>query len=108
MYNIVLGEFHPSTICVDRPRFEDSLSGLESLFDPEFASESLKDYIETYARTDEIMPEDKTIGFVVFNLQKKVLSISMSKISAEERVFLANITDRFKQAGFNCDLDFPN
>ena len=54
------------------------------------------------------MPEDKTIGFVVFNLQKKVLSISMSKISAEERVFLANITDRFKQAGFNCDLDFPN
>lgn len=107
MYNIIMGEFHPSMICVDRGRFIESLSNLDSLFVSEFADEALRDYIESYARTDEVMPEDKTIGFVVFNLQKKVVSISMNTVSDSERKRIQDLTNEFGHSGFKCELDLP-
>lgn len=106
MYNIVMGEFHPSTICVDRTRFADSLSGLKDLFVPEeFATEALRDYIEAYARTDEVMPEDKTIGFVVFNLQKRIVSVSLNDIKELEKKSFDELTAKLAESGFKCELD---
>ena len=107
MYNIVLGDFHPSTICVERSRFTDSLDGLISLTDPEYAQDSLKEYIEEYARTDEIMPEDKTIGFVVFNLQKKIASVSLSKVDDAEISTLKHLEEKLTGMGFGFELDGP-
>ena len=107
MYNIVLGEFHPSTICVERSKFTDSLKDIISLTDIETSTESLQEYISNYARIDEIKPDDKTIGFVVFNLQKKVLSISLALVNESENAAIATVSDQIKQTGFNVDLDLP-
>ena len=94
MYNVVLGDFHPSTICVERSGFPKSLNGLLSLTNPEYADESLKEYIEEYARTDEIMPQDKTIGFVVFNLQKRIVSVSLSSLNEAEDSALKKLREK--------------
>ncbi len=106
MYNIVLGDFHPSTICVERERFSDSLMELPSLVG-DYPTEALKDYIESFARTDEILPTDKTIGFVVFNLQKKVLTVSLSVIDSEERETMKKLDESFSKLGFKFELDAP-
>ncbi|MGC8515019.1 MAG: TA0956 family protein [Thermoplasmata archaeon] len=108
MYNVVLGDFHPSTICVERSRFPGSLNALLSLTNPEYAEESLKEYIEEYARTDEIMPEDKTVGFVVFNLQKRIVSVSLSSINASEDAALKKLREKLEGIGFVFELDGPS
>jgi hypothetical protein len=107
MYNVVLGDFHPSTICVERSIFPTTLNGLLSLTDPEYAEESLKEYIEKYARTDEIMPQDKTIGFVIFNLQKRIASVSLSTINESEESALENLRENLEKRGFVFELDGP-
>ena len=107
MYNIVLGEFHPSTICVERSKFNDSLKDIISLTDVETSTESLQEYITNYARTDEIKPDDKTIGFVVFNLQKRVLSISLASLDLETSAVISSLKDQIQEFGFNVELDLP-
>jgi hypothetical protein len=107
MYNVVLGDFHPSTICVERSNFPESLAGVISLTNPEYAEESLKEYIEEYARTNEIMPQDKTIGFVVFNLQKKIVSVSLSSMNNEEDSALKKLKEKIEGMGFVFELDGP-
>lgn len=108
MYNVVLGDFHPSTICVERSGFPKSLDGLLSLTNPEYADESLKEYIEEYARTDEIMPQDKTIGFVVFNLQKRIISVSLSSLNEAEDSALKKLREKMEAIGFVFELDAPS
>jgi len=108
MYNVVLGDFHPSTICVERSIFPESLNGLISLTDPEYAEDSLKEYIEEYARTDEIMPEDKTVGFVIFNLQKRIASVSLSSINDAEESALKKLREKLESIGFGFELDGPS
>ena len=108
MYNIVLGEFHPSTICVERSKFNDSLKDIISLTDVETSSESLQEYISNYARTDEIKPDDKTIGFVVFNLQKKVLSVSLASLDSQENMVISSLKDQIQKIGFKVELDLPD
>ncbi len=107
MFNMVLGDFHPSTICVERSGFPASLKGLLSLASSEYVEESLKEYIEEYARTDEILPEDRTIGFVVFNLPKKVASVSISTMNEEEASTLNELKGSLTELGFKFELDAP-
>lgn len=108
MFNMVLGDFHPSTICVERSRFPASLIGLLSVTSAEYAQESLKEYIEEYARTDEILPEDRTIGFVVFNLPKKVASVSISTVNEKEASTLNELKEKLTAIGFKFELDGPD
>ncbi|EQD44687.1 hypothetical protein B1B_13423 [mine drainage metagenome] len=107
MFNMVLGDFHPSTICVGRSNFPASLKGLLSLTNGEYAEESLKEYIEEYARTDEILPEDRTIGFVVFNLPKKVASVSISTMNEKEASTMNELKGSLTVLGFKFELDGP-
>ena len=78
-----------------------------TLTDVETSTESLQEYISNYARTDEIKPDDKTIGFVVFNLQKKVLSISLAAIDLEMSAVISSLKDQIQEFGFKVELDLP-
>ena len=85
MYNLKMSETHPSTICVLASKFEDSFEDLIEVLTSPLPDESLEEFIESYARTDEIMPEDKTIGFVIINKEKKVASLNFSEKYFDEK-----------------------
>lgn len=108
MFNITMGEYHPSTICVEMTKLDDSLRGLIDVANSDYPEESMAEYIEEYARSDEIQPTDRTLGFVVLNREKKVVSLSFSEMQSEIREGVENALDEFKKNGFQIDLDLPN
>jgi hypothetical protein len=105
MYNISLGDFHPSTICVELSRLEDSLKEAPELLVSEYPQESVSEFIEKFARTSQIMPEDKTIGFIVINRKNMTISISATRISAELKTRITPILDRCQNMGINTEFD---
>lgn len=105
MYNISLGEFHPSTICVELSGLESSLSEASDLLNTDYPQESVKDFIEKFARTSEIMPDDKTVGFIIINKKNRMISISATKIPESLKDSIRVIFERYKEAGFNTEFD---
>jgi hypothetical protein len=105
MYNLKLSETHPSTICVLASRFEDSLKDLIEVLTSPLPVESLEEYIEEYARTDEIMPEDKTIGFVIINKEKKVASLNFNEKNRNYDE-IQKILEKYKDLGFKTEVEY--
>ncbi len=103
MYNLKMSETHPSTICVLASRFKDSFKDLIEVLTSPLPDESLEEYIEEYARTDEIMPEDKTIGFVIINKEKKVASLNFNEKSADDTE-IQEILEKYKEMGYRTEL----
>lgn len=107
MYNIVMGGQHPSTVCVELDKLPDSLAALKDIISSEFIEEEMMEFIGEFARTDEIMPEDRTLGFVIVNSDKHVLSVSMSEVSSDLRSDIEKIGGDYRNSGFKVDLDLP-
>lgn len=107
MFNITLGDFHPSTICIEMHRLKDSLEGLIEVTQSEYPEESMAEYIEEYARSDEIQPTDRTLGFVVLNRAKKVVALSFSEMSPEIRSGVEEALEKYKSGGFEVEVDIP-
>ena len=105
MYNLKMSETHPSTICVLASKFEDSFNDLIEVLTSPLPVESLEEYIESYARTDEIMPEDKTIGFVIINKEKKVASLNFNEKYFDEKKLDA-ILDKYRELGFKTEVEY--
>jgi hypothetical protein len=105
MYNLKMSETHPSTICVLASRFEDSFKGLIEVLTSPLPVESLEEFIEEYARTDEIMPEDKTIGFVIINKEKKVASLNFNERSLNNAEIETTL-QKYRDLGFKTELEY--
>lgn len=108
MFNITMGEYHPSTICIEISKLKDSLAGLIDVTNSEYPEESMAEYIEEYARSDEVRPTDRTLGFVVLNRSKKVISLSFSEIDPSVIDSLKNVIKDYEREGFQVELDLPN
>ena len=102
---MVVGEQHPSTICVELSKLPDSLISLLDLMTSSYMDEELMEFIESYARKEEVMPDDRTVGFVVANASKKAISISMNKISPELHRRIEEISESFREKDFTVELD---
>lgn len=107
MYNVTVGSIHPSVICVEISNLLPSLESLRELLTSEYIEEGLQEFIENFARTDEVMPTDKTVGFVVVNSNKKVISLSFSSINDEIRDGLKSASATFNEIGYRSELDLP-
>lgn len=107
MFNVTMGEYHPSTICIEMSRLKDSLSELIEVTRSDYPEESMAEYIEEFARSDEIQPTDRTLGFVVLNKAKKVISLSFSEMNGDTRKDLDNVMNLYKDDGFQVELDLP-
>lgn len=105
MYNITVGSIHPSVICVEISNLAASLTDMRDLLSTDYIEDGLKEFIGTYARTDEIMPTDKTVGFVVLNTTKKIISLSFSSLEPAMKTELQKITDSYREIGYSADLD---
>ncbi len=105
MYNITVGDRHPAVICVELSNVARSLRALADVLSSEYVEEELQEFIEGFSRTDEVMPEDKTVGFVVVNSKKRVLSLSFSSISNELASELRANADSFRKIGYEVQLD---
>nr|2JMK_A Chain A, Hypothetical protein Ta0956 [Thermoplasma acidophilum] len=104
MYNISMAGSHPTTICVVMDRFLESFSELYDIID-ENDTDVMMDFISRFARTDEIMPEDKTVGFVVVNADKKLMSVSFSDIDENMKKVIKATAEKFKNKGFKVETD---
>lgn len=107
MYNIVMGGQHPSTVCVEISKLPESLKSLRTIINSEFMKDEMMEFINEFARTEEIMPDDRTLGFIIVNSDKLVLSISMSQTDPDLGKTLRDISDEYRRAGFRVDLDLP-
>lgn len=106
MYNITVGGMHPSTICVEMKKFSASLrGGLLDVLTSEYPEESMSEFIQNFARTDEVMPEDRTLGFVVANRDRKVVALSFSHLPDEVMREVESIAGRFRDSGFQVEID---
>jgi hypothetical protein len=108
MYNLKMSETHPSTICVLLDNFMDSLNDMVDVVTSPLPDESLAEYIEQYARTDEIMPDDRTVGFVIINKDKKVISLTFSDLSGIKKDEINNIIDKYKELGYKTEIEYPD
>ncbi len=105
MYNIAIKGRHPAVICVELSRLPDSLLSLPQILSSEYVEESLQEFIETYARTDEVKPDDKTVGFVVVNSEKKIISLSFSAVDSNILSSIRAAADEFRKISYTVDLD---
>ncbi|QRF74724.1 Thermoplasma acidophilum protein [Thermoplasmatales archaeon] len=105
MYNISLDGFHPSTICVELSNLQPSLQEASELLLSEYPEETVKDFIEKFARTTEIMPDDRTVGFIIINKKSRMISISVAKIPEGTRQAIMQIFSKYKEAGINTEID---
>ena len=108
MFNITMGDYHPSTICVEMSRLKDSLSGLIEVTKSDYPEESMAEYIEEFARSDEIQPTDRTLGFVFLNKAKKVVSLSFSEMNGDTKEEIDKVMNSYRSEGFQVELDLPN
>lgn len=107
MYNITVGAIHPSVICVELSSLLPSLDSLRDLLNTEYVEEGLQEFIEEFARTDEVLPTDKTLGFVVVNSNKRIISFSFSSVNGETREKLLGMGEKFQEIGYKADIDIP-
>ncbi|WMT55658.1 TA0956 family protein [Acidiplasma sp.] len=106
MYNLKLKNVHPSTICVLLSKFEDSFNALLDVITSPLPEDSLEEFIEGYARTDEIMPEDKTIGFIIINKEKKVVSLTFTQNTGIVRQNVEKILEKYKKLGYKTEVEY--
>ncbi|KAA8923191.1 TA0956 family protein [Thermoplasma sp.] len=104
MYNISMAGSHPTTICVVMEKFLESFSELYEIVD-EDDPDIMMDFISKFARTDEIMPDDKTVGFVVINADKRLMSVSFSDIDENMKRVIKATAEKFKNKGFKVETD---
>ncbi|WP_010917359.1 TA0956 family protein [Thermoplasma volcanium] len=104
MYNISIENLHPTTICVVMDKFLDSFAELLGVLEDQDQDE-LMDFISRYARTDEIRPEDKTVGFVVINSAKKMMSVSFSDIDENVKEKIREIIKPYRDSGYSVEAD---
>lgn len=107
MYNITIGAVHPSVICVELSNLLPSLHSLRELLQTEYVEEGLQEFIEEFARTDEVLPTDKTLGFVVVNSNKRMVSFSFSSVDPQTKTELLDAGQRFQDIGYAADIDIP-
>ncbi|MCW6169696.1 MAG: TA0956 family protein [Thermoplasmatales archaeon] len=105
MFNLAIGSMHPSVICVELSKFTDSLNSLKEVLGSPYPEEELTEFIETYARTDEILPSDKTVGFVIASSTKKIVSFSFSKLSEDLKKELDASSQSFEKIGYSVEID---
>ena len=105
IYNISVPKRHPSSICVELPRLAESLKGIGELFSPVAQDEALMEFIGDFSRTDEIKPEDRTIGFVVVNVEKRKIAISISDPSGRLAPEVNAAADRLRTLGIETEID---
>ncbi|MHB1439862.1 MAG: TA0956 family protein [Cuniculiplasma sp.] len=105
MYNLTLEGSHPSTICVEISKLRPSLESLYEMLDSEYVDEYLSDFISEYARTDEIMPEDHTLGFVVINAPKKHVSFAFNGLKENYLEELREMGEKIRSKGYTVDYD---
>jgi Thermoplasma acidophilum protein TA0956. len=105
MYNLTMEGSHPSTICVVLRHLPDSMRALKGMFGSEYMDEMLQEFISEYARTDEIMPDDRTVGFVVVNIPKKQVSIAFNHLEKNIEKELREISNSMEDLGFKVDFD---
>ncbi len=106
MYNVTMEGSHPSTICIEISKLPNSLKSLTDMIGSEYMDEMMSEFIKEFARTDEIMPEDRTLGFVVFNGPKKQVSIAFSRISDSLKKELRESGKKIESTGFKVEYDF--
>ena len=106
MYNIAIKGMHPAVICVELSKLLDSLGALSQVLSSDYIEESLQEFIESYSRTDEVMPDDKTVGFVVVNSERKIISLSFSSIDEELARSLKAAGDKFRKIAYTVEFDF--
>jgi hypothetical protein len=96
---------HPSTICVELPKLIDSINALSDMLGSEYMGEYLADFITDYARSDEIMPDDKTVGFVVLNTAKKKVALAFNDIDKELKEKIQVSGKTFENKGYSVEYD---
>ncbi|MCL4342139.1 MAG: TA0956 family protein [Candidatus Thermoplasmatota archaeon] len=105
MFNITIGGIHPSIVCIDIKKIGESCDSLIETLNSGYPEEGLKEFIESFARTDEIMPKDKTLGFVVVNSDRKYISLSFANLSNEHFDLISKKAEAFRKAGFTVEED---
>ncbi|MHB8371194.1 MAG: TA0956 family protein [Thermoplasmataceae archaeon] len=105
MYNISIGGYHPSTICIAIDFLPESLSSIFEVLMSPLIQESMSEFIQSFARTDEIMPSDRTLGFVIINSSKKVISLSFSELRSDLLKKCETVLERFRNSGFSVETD---
>ena len=105
MYNLTLDGSHPSTICVEISNLRPSLESLYEMLDSEYLSEYLSDFISDFSRTDEIMSEDHTLGFVIINSKKKHLSFAFNGLKENYIKDIREIGTKIQQKGYTVEYD---
>lgn len=105
MYNITLRGRHPAVICVEISKLVDSLKAFPSILSSDYIEEGVQEFIEQYSRTEEVMPDDKTVGFVVVNSEKKVISLSFTSLDQNMVKELESAMDGFRKIGYSVDMD---
>lgn len=105
IYNISVPQRHPSSICVELSRLVESLKGVSGLFSTVAQDEALMEFIGDFSRTDEIKPEDRTIGFVVVNVEKRKIAISISDPSGRLAPDVNAAAGRLRALGIETEVD---
>ena len=105
MYNITFQGYHPSTICVVIDSLPASLELFKDVINSPLIQDSMNEFIEEFARTDEIMPSDRTLGFVIINSSKKVISFSFSELPREIMDACERSLSDFRKAGYEVEID---
>ncbi|MHB1493308.1 MAG: TA0956 family protein [Thermoplasmataceae archaeon] len=105
MYNISVKGYHPSTICVIIDSLPDSLASVIDVIQSPLIQDSMGEFIQDFARTDEIMPSDRTLGFVVINSDRKVVSFSFSELRKSIFDKCEKTLDDFRKKGFTVEID---
>lgn len=105
MYNLTMEGSHPSTICVELNNLPNSMKALQGMVDSEYMDEMLQEFITEYARTDEIMPDDRTVGFVVVNIPKKQISLAFNHLEKSTENELREISRTMEEKGFKVEFD---
>ncbi len=105
IYNVSVPGLHPSTICVEVSKLTDSISSLPELIHSEYANDSLAEFISAFSRTEETRPEDRTVGFVVVNVARKVVSVSLTKSDESMKRAIQEAVYPLQGAGVHVELD---
>ena len=105
MLNITIGGVHPSIVCVDIKNIGDCCDSLLEALKSDYKEEGIKELIENYARTDEIKPQDKTLGFVVVNSDRHFISFSFANLDGKYIGLISSRADNFRKSGFTVEED---
>ncbi len=105
IYNISIPDMHPSTICVEISRLKDSALAASALFQSDYLNDTLEEFISQYSRTEPVTPDDHTIGFVIVNVRKRVISMSLSHTDSSLRAEINDVALKLEGQNIKVELD---